>query len=46
MWYLKPLVFDGRRYNITQDRMLDFDLNDDPLTPYVEVRNIQAARTT
>ncbi len=38
MWYLKPLVFDGRRYNITQDRMLDFDLNDDPLTPYVEVQ--------
>lgn len=38
MWYLKPLVFDGRRYNITQDRMLDFDLKADPLTPYVEVQ--------
>lgn len=38
MWYLKPLVFDGRRYNITQDRMLDFNLNADPLTPYVEVQ--------
>lgn len=38
MWYLKPLVFDGRRYNITQDRMLDFDLSADPLTPYVEVQ--------
>lgn len=38
MWYLKPLVFDGRRYNITQDRMLDFDLNDDPLNKYVEVQ--------
>ena len=38
MWYLHPLVFDGRRYNITQDRMLDFNLNADPLTPYVEVQ--------
>lgn len=38
MWYLKPLVFDGRRYNITQDRMLDFNLKADPLTPYVEVQ--------
>lgn len=38
MWYLKPLVFDGRRYNITQDRMLDFNLDADPLTPYVEVQ--------
>lgn len=38
MWYLKPLVFDGRRYNITQDRMLDFDLSADPLNPYVEVQ--------
>lgn len=38
MWYLKPLVFDGHRYNITQDRMLDFNLDADPLTPYVEVQ--------
>ena len=38
MWYLKPLVFDGRRYNITQDRMLDFNLAADPLTPYVTVQ--------
>lgn len=36
--YMKPIVFDGRRYNITQERMLDFDLADDPLSPYVQVR--------
>ena len=44
MWYLKPLVFDGRRYNITQDRMLDFDLNADPLTPYVEVQKHSSSK--
>lgn len=39
--YMKPVVFDGRRYNITQERMYDFDLSNDPLTPYVEVRGEQ-----
>lgn len=34
---LRPLVFDGRRYAITQERMYDWDRNADPLTPYVTV---------
>lgn len=37
--YMKPLVFDGWRYNVTQNRMLDFDAaNEDPLWRFVEVR--------
>lgn len=34
-WYLKPLVYDGWRYNDTQHRMHDFKPEDDPLSPYV-----------
>lgn len=37
MWYLKPVVYDGFRYNITQDRMHDFNAGHDPLNPYVTV---------
>ena len=36
--YLKPVVFDGHRYAITQTRMLDWDPSLDPLTPYREVK--------
>lgn len=36
--YLKPTVFDGRRYAITQERMLDWDSSRDPLTPFREVK--------
>lgn len=31
---LRPLVFDGREYTLTQKRMYDGDLTKDPLTPY------------
>ncbi len=36
--YLRPLVFDGFRYAITQERMLDWNRDADPLTPYVQVK--------
>lgn len=36
--YLKPVVFDGFRYDITQRRMLDWDASKDPLTPYKEIK--------
>lgn len=36
--YLSPVVFDGHRYAITQKRMLDWDSELDPLTPYREVK--------
>lgn len=38
MTYLNPLIFDGKEYHITQERMLDYDLSRDPLSPYVEVK--------
>lgn len=38
MAYLAPLVFDGKEYHITQERMHDYDLSRDPLSPYVEVK--------
>lgn len=36
--YLRPVVYDGRRYDITQRRMYDWDENQDPLRQYVEVK--------
>ncbi len=38
--YMKPKVGDGSEYAITQERMYDFDLSQDPLTPYVDKRRI------
>lgn len=38
MWYLKPLVYDGKRYHITQERMYDWDIDKDPLTQFVTLR--------
>ena len=36
---LDPVVFDGQRYAITQNRMYDFDADADPLKPYVRVKD-------
>lgn len=36
--YLDPVVFDGWRYDVTQERMLDFDITKDPLHPYSSVK--------
>ena len=38
MHYLKPTVFDGFRYDITQRRMYDWDSDKDPLHEYVTVK--------
>lgn len=32
---LKPVVTDGREYTLTQERMYEFDLKNDPLKPYI-----------
>ncbi len=37
--YLKPVVFDGKRYAITQRRMYDWKEDLDSLTPYRTVKN-------
>lgn len=37
--FMKPVVFDGQRYAITQERMYDWVPDKDPLLPYVQVKN-------
>ena len=39
MQYMRPVVFDGRRYHITQERMYDYDISKDPLASFSEVRS-------
>lgn len=36
--YMTPVVYDGKRYAITQDRMLDHDMTKDPLHPYQQIK--------
>lgn len=36
--YLKPVVFDGSRYAITQRRMHDFNDSIDPLVPFRQIK--------
>ena len=42
---MKPIVYDAREYNETQDRLYSFDLNDsltgDPLARYITVKSEQ-----
>lgn len=36
--YMKPVVFDGHRYAITQERMYDWKPETDPLIPYQKIK--------
>ena len=45
MWYLKPVVYDGERYNITQERMYDWDPSLDPLSQFVTVKADKSGST-
>lgn len=36
--YMQPIVYDGWRYNTTQERMYDFNRSQDPLSEYVQVK--------
>ena len=36
--YMQPIVYDGWRYNDTQERMYDFDRSKDPLSEYVQIK--------
>ena len=38
MTFLEPLVFDGKEYAITQERMYDYDVKQDPLARYVKIK--------
>lgn len=35
---LRPMVFDGKEYTRTQQRMYDYDLEKDPLKPYLTTK--------
>lgn len=35
---LRPVVFDGESYNTTQKRMYDYNLSNDPLHEYIQVK--------
>lgn len=35
---MRPLVLDGNEYNKTQRRMYDYDIKNDPLAPYIVMR--------
>ncbi len=45
MWYLKPIVYDGERYQITQERMYDWDPTLDPLNKYVTIKSEKSGLT-
>ena len=36
--FLKPLVYDGKDYHLTQARWLGYDLKKDSLEPYIQSR--------
>lgn len=36
--YLRPIIYDGWRYAVTQERMLDYNRMKDPLTPNVQIK--------
>ncbi len=36
--YMTPVVYDGWRYDVTQERMLDGDMTKDPLLPYQQIK--------
>lgn len=36
--FMRPIVFDGQRYAITQERMYDWVPEKDPLYPYVQIK--------
>ncbi len=41
---MKPVVFDGKSYNTTQNRMYDYDLQHDPLHEYIRVKTTSARK--
>lgn len=39
LFYMRPVVFDGYRYDITQRRMHDWNAGQDPLSQYVQIKH-------
>ncbi len=46
LYYLHPIVFDGWRYALTQERMDDWNKAIDPLTPYQQIKTDNRGETT
>ena len=44
MIFLNPLVFDGKEYAITQERMYDYNSAQDPLSKYVQIKSTSSRR--
>ena len=44
MIFLEPVVFDGKEYAITQERMYDYDTRQDPLSRYVQVKSTSSRK--
>lgn len=42
---MRPIVFDGENYNTTQERMYDYDLDQDPLHEYIQVKNTSSRKS-
>lgn len=42
---MRPVVFDGENYNTTQERMYDYDLDQDPLHEYIQVKNTSSRKS-
>lgn len=43
--FMDPLVFDAPQYNITQERMYDYDMSKDPLAEFVQVKETAARKS-
>lgn len=43
--FMDPLVFDAPLYNITQERMYDYDMSKDPLAEFVQVKETAARKS-
>lgn len=42
---MRPIVFDGENYNTTQERMYDYDLDQDSLHEYIQVKNTSSRKS-
>lgn len=43
--FMDPLVFDAPQYNITQEKMYDYDMSKDPLAEFVQVKETAARKS-
>lgn len=44
--FMRPMVIDGEKYNISQDRMYGFDMTKDPLNKFIVVESDKTLKNT